>query len=107
MHKAKFVVIRVLYLAIFGFFAINSQSVTAQEAKIFKANRDFCEVEIRAGNTSNPMNHPVVYSGRMASGQQFSYQAVFIWAQREANPGVCGSGRGYWNQCSWGTCNLN
>jgi hypothetical protein len=90
-------------------FAIAASPVSAQiTTKTFVAERNFCQVEVRAGNTTNPSNHPVIYSGGLSGGQRTpSTQEPFLFAQREANPGVCGSGRGNWQQCSWSDCTLH
>lgn len=87
------------------FAAMGSSS--AQTALTFISQGDFCDVEIRAGNSGNATSNPVVYRGHMTNGQSFSYTAVLLFAQREANPGHCPSGRGYWQQCSFDPCNIN
>jgi hypothetical protein len=87
--------------------SLTATTTFAQQTKTFVASRDFCEVVIRAGNVNDAGQNPVVFQGKMASGQRFNYAATFLFAQREGNPGVCGSGRAYWNSCSWNECTLN
>lgn len=78
------------------------------EQKSFRMGQDFCEVEIRAGNSASALNNPVIYPmGSVKKGQIFTTDQTFIYAQREGNPGVCNSGRAYWNSCSWDKCELN
>lgn len=82
-------------------------TANAQDTKTFVAEREFCSVVIHAGNIDNPTSNPVVFQGGMSQGQRFPYNAVFLFAQREANPGNCSSGRGNWIRCSWGECRLS
>lgn len=78
-----------------------------ENVKTFVASHDFCLVEIREGNKPFPTDNQVIYSGPMKAGDQKSTKATFLFAQREGNPGVCNSGRGQWNSCSWDTCQLD
>lgn len=88
--------------------AIFSTYCMADETKTFTTSRYFCEVEVRAGNHFDPLDNPVIFPVReVSAGWSISTTQTFLFAQREANPGVCGSGRGAWIRCSWDTCELN
>ncbi len=96
-------------LIIFSLLFSGATTVGASAAPNgFVAGRYLCQVEVRAGNDGAATNNPVIYSGSLNEGQPVDNPngSVFMFAQREANPGVCNSGRGYWNLCSWDTCTL-
>lgn len=82
-------------------------TVAFADQKTFTAERKFCSVEFRAGNNGVAANNPEVGRQAMSVGQEFSYDATFLFAHRESNPGVCGSPPGLWQRCSWDTCTLH
>lgn len=78
------------------------------EPKSYRMGKSFCEVEIRAGNSPNALDNEVIHSvGKVQKDEVFTTEQTFIFAQREANPEVCGSGRGVWNRCGWDECQLD
>lgn len=86
---------------------VTCSTAYAADVKTLTASRDFCRVEIRAGNTFNPETSTTVFQGAMSSGQQFQNAAVNHFYRREANPGQCESNAmGGWNSCQW-DCNIN
>lgn len=99
---------RSLYISIAIAYLSISTKCLAEETKTFTMARDFCEVEIRAGNHPAALDNPVISPiQKVSQGWSISTTQTFLFAQREANPGVCNSGRGQWISCSWDTCELN
>lgn len=78
-----------------------AQSCLAGEVEIV-ATRDYCNVEFREGPSNNPDANTQIYQGQMSAGSSMKGRdGYFICYRREANPGVCPSGMGYW------VCNSN
>jgi len=70
------------------------------------AQRNLCQVEVRAGNADIVEANPLIFSGSVQQGQAFSTTSTFISVRWDANPGVCGALRNQWFRCSSGTCSF-
>lgn len=81
----------------------------AQE-RFFQSDSNFCDIEVRQSMSPNPEAAQQIYRGQISSGQRtIGTMQTFLFARREANPGVCGNpGRSNWLQCSTpGSCRLS
>lgn len=83
-----------------------TKAAAAQSSKSFVAEIDFCDVEIREGNTPYPEHESSVqiYRGSMNKDGSFSTAKSFLFARRESQPPHCNSGRANWQVCSWDRC---
>ena len=62
-----------------------------------RASRNYCNVEVKEGKTNNPDANKPVFSGAVQAGWSYTgSDGTFVCYRREANPGVCPSGMGYW-----------
>ena len=95
-----------LPLALALLFPLAGGTNAQQAERRLVAQRNFCQVEVRAGNADIVEANPLIFSGSVQQGQVFSTTSTFISVRWDADPGVCGALRNQWFRCSSGTCSF-